>query len=314
MKPEDHHNSGEDDGWLPLVAENGDALTRAQARNWALVLDSRSVPCCIRSGDDGWRLLVPARHAETARSELRQYEERNRNWPPSLPAVRTLAENTLPTLSILILLATFHNLTQLGFSLPEKGIVDLHQLGSAHAARIVQGEWWRAVTALTLHADLTHLLGNLAIGGVFIVLLCRELGSGLAWSLLLCSGMLGNLLNAWLQSPAHLSVGASTAVFGAVGILTATSMMRYRHRLQRRWFIPVAAGLALLAILGSEGKETDLGAHLFGFISGSLAGAAAEYLVAQRGRPGPLLNAVLAVISLLAVTASWWMAVTAGSG
>src|SRR6185369_4433376 len=110
----------------------------------------------------------------------------------------------------------------------------------------------------TLHADLTHLLSNVTIGGIFIILLCRELGSGLAWSLLLGSGALGNLVNALVQAPTHRSVGASTAVFGAVGILAAISMVRYRHHLQRRWFIPVAAGLALLAILGTEGKNTDL--------------------------------------------------------
>lgn len=278
----------------------------------ALVLDSRSIPCCIEPAGTKWQLLVPEPQIESARRELNLYEEANHNWPPELPASRQLVENTLPTISILLLLAIFHNLTLIGISLPNHGVVDINSVGAAHAREILDGKWWQCVTALTLHADLLHLLSNLTIGGTFIILLCRELGSGLAWSLLLASGTFGNLINAWLQSPVHRSVGASTAVFGAVGILTAISSVRYRHHLQRRWFIPVAAGVALLAILGTEGKQTDLGAHLFGFISGISLGAAAEFLVGRYGRPGTGLNALLALVSAAVVAAAWWAAVEFG--
>ncbi len=278
----------------------------------ALVLDSRSIPCCIDSDGSGWQLLVPEQQLESARRELLLYEEANANWPPPLPEARQLIENTLPTLSVLILLATFHNLSLLGISLPGRGILDLNELGATHAGEILDGRLWRCVTALTLHADMMHLLSNLTIGGFFIILLCRELGSGLAWSLLLCSGTLGNLVNALVQSPAHRSVGASTAVFGAVGILAAISMVRYRHIMRRRWFIPVAAGLALLAILGTEGKNTDLGAHLFGFCIGALLGMRVETLLGKYGRPGGVLNLLLAVLSMALVGGAWWAAIVWG--
>jgi membrane associated rhomboid family serine protease len=304
----------DDDGstWRPVPSRYGTYLTRLQARSWALVLDSRSIPCCIESDGAGWQLLVPEHHLESARRELRLYEEANRNWPPALPATRHLIKNTLPTVSVLILLAILHNLNLLGISLPGRGIIDLKELGTAHAEKILDGQWWLCVTALTLHADLTHLLSNLTIGGIFIILLCRELGSGLAWSLLLASGTLGNLINAWVQSPAHRSVGASTVVFGAVGILAAISMVRDRHHLQRRWFVPVAAGLALLAILGTEGKQTDLGAHLFGFCVGVFFGMGAEFLVGKYGRPGAVLSFLLALLSGALVAAAWWAAIELG--
>ena len=169
---------------------------------------------------------------------------------------------------------------------------------------------WRLVTALTLHADDLHMFSNLAIGGLFIIFLCRELGSGLAWSLLLGSGILGNLANAFVQSPTHRSVGASTAVFGAVGILASLSLLRYRRQLKRRWLLPVAAALALLALLGTEGKHTDLGAHLFGFLFGLILGLMAEYLIIKKGPPGRLLNALLALLSIGTVIAAWWVALT----
>lgn len=306
------HDEGKS-SWSPVSSRyHGVSLTRQQARTWALVLDSRSIPCCIEPAGPEWHLLVPEQQMESAIRELTLYEEANHNWPPALPAARQLVENTLPTVSILLLLAIFHNLTLMGISLPDRGLIDLNALGAAHAREIMEGKWWQCVTALTLHADLLHLLSNLTIGGTFIILLCRELGSGMAWSLLLTSGTIGNLINAWLQSPAHRSVGASTAVFGAVGILAAISMVRGRHNLQRRWFVPVAAGAALLAILGTEGKQTDLGAHLFGFITGILLGTTAEFLVGRYGRPGALLNVLLALLSAALVAAAWWAAIELG--
>lgn len=311
MNAEEIDRSPDQEGWRPVLLEGAPPLNRRRAQLWALVLDSRSIPCCINADSPGWQLLVPEQHLASARNELRMYEEQNRNWPPPLAPARTLAENTLPTISVLILLATFHNLTLLGLSLPGRGIIDLNEIGAAHAADILNGQWWRLVTALTLHGDLMHLLSNLTIGGVFIILLCRELGSGLAWSLLLASGALGNLLNAWLQSPAHRSVGASTAVFGAVGLLAAISMLRHHQQLRRRWFVPVAAGLALLAILGTEGKNTDLGAHLFGFGAGICLGLLTEFLTGKQGRPGRLLNASLALAAAALVAGAWWLALQA---
>ena len=112
-----------------------------------------------------------------------------------------------------------------------------------------------------------------------------------------------------MQSPGHRSVGASTAVFGAVGILAALSLVRHRHYLQRRWLLPVAAALALLALLGTEGKNTDLGAHLFGFVSGIVLGLVAEHQVGKHGRPGMVLNALLSLSCIIVVVLAWWVAV-----
>jgi membrane associated rhomboid family serine protease len=240
---------------------------------------------------------------------LRCYARENAHWPPPPPLTRPLFENTLTTISVLILLATFHNLTHIDISLPGISMPDWVALGNAQAAKIMDGQWWRLVTALTLHADWVHLASNLAIGGIFVIFLCREIGSGLSWSLLLAAGVLGNLVNAYVQSPDHSSVGASTAVFGAVGILAAISLVRYKNNLRTRWMLPVAAALALLALLGTEGKNTDLGAHLFGFVYGVCLGLITEYLIGRRGFPGPVLNAVLALMSVATVVGAWWIAV-----
>lgn len=313
MEHADEHTVAGNDDWREIRYNDVDSgssgrMPPRHVRQLALVLDSQAIPCLIEARDGGMHLLVPPEEYERAIFELRCYVRENEHWPPQPPQVHPLYENTLATLSVLILLATFHNLTHMDIPLPGIPMPDWVAVGNAQAAKILDGQWWRLVTALTLHADWAHLSSNLAIGGIFVIFLCRELGSGLAWSLLLSAGVLGNLVNACLQSPDHSSVGASTAVFGAVGILASLSLVRYRHQLQRRWPLPVAAALALLAILGTEGKNTDLGAHLFGFVYGSFLGLIAEYLVVRRGRPGPVLNALLALLSVAVVVGAWWLA------
>ena len=284
----------------------GGPLSEGQARLWALVLHARAVPCHLRHDGEGWTLLVPPTCRATAVTELRLFEEENRHWPPPDHPLPPLAGETLATLSVLLLLAIFHNITRLDLTPLVARTPDWTGLGEVHAALIREGEWWRLVTALTLHAGVVHLLGNLAIGGIFALSLCRDLGSGLAWCLILGSGALGNLLNSLIQAPDHRSLGASTAVFGAVGILAAAGIVRSRHnRGTRRYLPPAAAALALLALLGTEGKETDLGAHLCGFLSGLLLGGGAVLTMAKRGRPGRRLTLLLALLAALIVVWAW---------
>ena len=297
-----------------LIDESLITLTQQRARLWSLVLDARFLPCQIVTGKEpgGWSLLVPLWRSDEAYQELQRFERENRQWPPAVPPPRPLRENTLATISVLILLATFHNITRLDITGPGGITIDWLQLGSADASRILDGEWWRLVTALTLHSDVVHLLSNLFIGGMFVLLLCRELGSGLAWALLLLAGSLGNLINAAVQTGKHSSVGASTAVFGAVGILAALSLVRYRNHLRKRWMLPVAAALGILVLLGTEGKNTDLGAHLFGFLAGIALGLATESVIGRSGQPGRTMNLLLALLSGVTVVAAWLIGVTAG--
>lgn len=304
--------------WLTVSGElepgDSDAiLPKRRARTWATVLEARRLPCRLLHIDDGWQLLVPPERMAEALEELCLFERENRHWPPPLPPSQPLADNALPALCVLILLATFYNITLLDIDLLGHHPVDWSALGNAYAGKIRNGEWWRTVTALTLHADWLHLFGNLAIGAVFVVRLCRLLGSGLAWSLVLLSGMLGNGLNAYLQAYHHQAVGASTALFGAVGLLASLSLMHYHRALWRRWPLPVAAAAGLLALLGSGGERTDIGAHLLGFVSGMILGAAAGVVLERHGRPGGWLNVILAIAAAGTVLVSWWAALLAGA-
>jgi rhomboid protease GluP len=150
--------------------------------------------------------------------------------------------------------------------------------GVAVSSQVLGSEPWRAVTALTLHADSAHVLGNAISGSIFAGAVQRRLGSGGAALAVLGSGILGNLGNAvyhHVLHEDHASLGASTAIFGAIGLLAATELVLHRtgQSRTRGWLdviAPIVGGFALLGALGSGSGDgrTDLGAHLFGFLAG----------------------------------------------
>jgi membrane associated rhomboid family serine protease len=120
--------------------------------------------------------------------------------------------------------------------------------------------------------------------------------------MMLFCGIFGNLLNAWAYQWDHLSVGASTAIFGALGILCAIQMVG-ALRTGRGWkqvAMIIGAGVALLAFLGA-GARSDIGAHLFGWITGLLfGGIQAVAFNHPLGRQGQVTCGAIAVLVLLA--------------
>lgn len=221
-------------------------------------------------GIDHWhdqesgRLLVANEDAPAALFHLNQYHLENRNWPPPKPLHQHLSPQSQPTLLVMISFALFFSHTG-----PWSTGNVWFTLGAIDSAAILKhGEWWRLITALTLHADLSHLLGNCLIGGLVIHLLSRMIGYGQSWLFLLLTGSIGNLCNIAFRQQPHLSVGFSTSVFAAIGLLTGLQLGRSATRSYKALLLPLGAGAGLLAFLGSEGVRTDLGAHLFGFVNG----------------------------------------------
>lgn len=314
MQYDDAFQSGAP-GWSPLnlVPQPAGAplpCSRHQAETWRLVLTARRIPCRQEQVAGGYLVLVPGVMLPAAREQIRLFEQENRNWPPPMPRTEPLLENQLATLAVFLLLCGFSTISVMDRPWAGGPTIDWFQLGSAVAGLIVQGEWWRAATALTLHSGGLHLAGNVLFGIICVGRLARDLGSGLAWLLVLLSGIGGNLLNALLQSPQHNAVGASTAVFGAIGILAGLNLIRYRIILWRRWALPLAGAFALLAMLGASGERTDLGAHLFGLLVGVGGGALTALVLTRVGRPGRWGNRAYAIIALAIIVSAWWLALT----
>lgn len=204
-----------------------------------------------------------------------------------------------------------------GYAFAERAHPALHvyprlllERGSANAAAIWNGEWWRAATALTLHGDGPHVLGNAVVGTLFISLVCGRLGCGPALLLAVLGGVFGNLCNAAVMGPPHDSIGFSTAVFAAAGLL-ATQGLADRSRWWRP-LVPLGAGLGLLAMLGAGGENTDLGAHLFGFGTGLVLGASAWTLTRRYGRPGRVVSWLAGLGAVTLPLGGWVLAWVCG--
>lgn len=242
-------------------------LDQDKAMLWSLVLSAAEVPHRLAQEEDGWRLLVPESLRGVAWSEIMAFEQENSNWPPVSAELAEDRASEPPTVLVIGGLAIFYLFTG-GWATESIWF----KVGALSARRIfAQGEWWRLVTALTLHADVVHLAGNMVVGGMVIHFLCQRLGSGFGWWLVFLAGTLGNLVNALLRGEEQLAVGFSTAIFGAVGVLSGLRW-RAQERAWQGWLLPIGGGVGLLALLGSEGEHVDLGAHFWGLLVGGLLG------------------------------------------
>jgi rhomboid protease GluP len=274
------------------------------------VLAAAGIPCVVQRDGAGATLLVPAEAAERAAFELEQFARENRGWPRAEELPEVLTEGSLGVvLWVLALLVLDRLIAHQAFG------HDWYAAGRSLASAVREGELWRAATALSLHADLFHLLGNVLFGALFVGLASQVLGTGLALAATVASGFLGNFANAWIQVPQHASIGASTAVFGALGVLIG-HRARHRRREARgglRW-IPIAAGICLALWLGvgeSEGQprsdsRVDVLAHVLGFGAGALLGIARASLPGWR--PGRAQQTLLGLAALGALALAWWAA------
>jgi rhomboid protease GluP len=263
----------------------------ADVEEASLVLAAVGIPHRVERAAFRWRLVVADADAERAAAALAAYEAERRRAPSDVPDERGAAWSGVV---VAVLLLAFHALAGPRWM----------DAGAAMAGRIRAGEVWRTVTALTLHADGPHVLSNAVACVVFVTAVARLLGPGVGGWLILLAGAGGNALNAVVQRPGHDSVGASTAIFGAIGILGGLQFGRKRG--ERRAWLALGASLALLAMLGA-GERVDLLAHLWGLVVGLVLGVAAA-AVAPVAPAGRAVQWPLAAAALATVAGAWAVA------
>ena len=285
---------------IPLTSE----LTPAACADWALVLDAVGISYERRTTVEGSSLWVdPADHARAA-FELQHYLRENRR-PPAAPVVWPNHPHAIYGVygyALVLLAVTIASVGHFGGQ-------NWHSAGVLDAGFLERGEPWRVLTALTLHADLPHLLSNLAFGALFGYPAARLFGPGIAWLLVLLGGGVAYGLDAMLHPPDHYLLGASTAVFTALGLVAAYGWRRHLLNWSpwMRRTAPLIGGVALLAFTGTGGENTDILAHLAGFVVGTGFGALCAKLPMPRpGRSGPQWAAGLAAVLLL--VSAWALA------
>jgi len=262
-------------GEAPVAVFVADDFAACNER--AFVLTAVGIPFLIARAPAGHALLVDPAQAQLAREHLARYAA-ERLAAPRIAAPRRPG-HPLAWLGSVIYVAVLLAVTiAIGAGL---GPLDAYARGVADTALIRAGEWWRAATALTLHVDAPHLVANLGGGIWFGYLAGRRLGPGTAWALVAIAAIAANLVQGAFGPVPYRSVGASTAVFAALGLLAAHSW-REQFPLRTRWAVrwaPLVGGVLLLGWLGTSGEDTNVMAHVLGFAcgiaTGLLAGRAA---------------------------------------
>jgi rhomboid protease GluP len=237
--------------------------SKSQCREFSLVLEAKDIAHETRESESSWVLTVPSTHLSRAYDEITRYAA-ERSVPRSVPdAIKLRPSATIGAIAyVAILLLTAYCAGNGWFGADWLSIGDLQ----AGAAR----EWWRAVTALTLHLDQEHLLGNLLFGVLAGLAAARLLGDGVAWASILGAAALANYVEILVAPVTHRAVGASTAVFAALGLLAGMAWrqrLTLRERLWYRW-APLIAGISLLTLLGAGNAHVDVLGHALGFTFG----------------------------------------------
>ncbi len=291
--------------WIPIAHYR----RVAQAHNSALALAAKDIPYAIERDGEGWALRVSQENEGAARAEVEDFEAEQEEGakPPTV-------KHELGAFQPASLFVASWLLGGCFYAQQRPGSIWLDRGDGNNFAILLHGEWWRAITALTLHADANHLLANLSTGLLFAAFLIPQFGVGATWLLILATGAAGNAINAWgYRSEAHNSIGASTAVFGALGLLTGAELWRrwLSPATRNRWqlVVPIGAGLGLLAYLGigDKGGQTDYMAHLWGFVAGVPAGGLAAALGVRQKLPR-WAQGVAATVAMLLPTYAWMRA------
>jgi rhomboid protease GluP len=260
----------------------------ASALDRSLVLEAMGIAHEVFPTSQGeWALGVAA--GDVARAEAVLELWATENEPPTTTAAKAEYGPSLVGLVVagaLVGFAAFAG-SAAGASWSEPGRAD--------AARMLAGEWWRAATALTLHADAAHVAGNAVAIGLFLTAVSHRLGPALAVWAALVAGIGGNVATAVLAGVGHVSLGASTAVFGALGVSSMLQMP------ERRAWITLGSGVALLGVLGA-GERADVLAHLLGFAVGVVEGFVLRRVAAPQRSA---LQAMMALAALAPLVAAW---------
>ncbi|HQL86372.1 MAG TPA: rhomboid family intramembrane serine protease [Lentisphaeria bacterium] len=248
---------------------------------WIAALASRRIPYSVAYEDNRRIISVLRPHARQALAELTLYEEVNTDWPrvpqPSDKDDRPLVTDAAFFAIILAgtALAKFHQVVE------ATEARRWQELGRNDSVLFFRGHWWRTITSLTLHADAAHLISNLAWGAVLGALVASDLGVGAGLFAMLLAGVAGNCMATFLADEGYRSLGASTMVFGILGILCA---IRTWEGWQRAWgeqsgrltrfvpWLPILAGVAIFGIYGAA-PGADLLGHTCGFVAGIVIGA-----------------------------------------
>ncbi len=271
-------NAAADAATAEALIEAGVFASESAAFERGLVVLATGRPFWLEPTADGGaqRLLIEREAHAHVGEQLRKYERESVAWPPRVDAETEPARETEFFTPMLWLLAVSMAFWAQGrwAGLTDAGAVN----GTALFDR---GEWWRPATALFLHADAGHLVAN-GLSGLFVfAAVTTVFGRARGWSWLALTSVVANIGVALFNRHAGTSsIGASTAIFAGLGLLTGRALLRsVRRGWTQGWgsvVAPLIGGGSVLALYGAGDLRTDVLAHALGFVAGLALGALSE--------------------------------------
>lgn len=149
------------------------------------------------------------------------------------------------------------------------GSKPLENIGIQSNEAVSNGEWWRLITSIFLHADVGHLAGNMLML-VFLNRILKNFYTDLQyWSIYLLSGITGSLFTL-LMGPNVLSLGASGAVMGLGGVLFYRMFFGRNAKYFRH--IGSAATIVIMVVYNLIYGLSDSGINNYAHFSGFAVG------------------------------------------
>ncbi|MDQ3003001.1 MAG: rhomboid family intramembrane serine protease [Fibrobacterota bacterium] len=296
--------------------------------DYSLLLASQSIKHWMEFDGSEWSLTLDERDVPLAAEIVSVYHAENRGFQDLPPTAGELDLLVSPLLYLAVPVAAYF-------------IVGLspwanwwYSRGSADARLILEGQWWRCITAATLHADEVHFLGNLVSGYFILNLLNHRLGMGSIMILSTLGAGITNYMVALASGARHVSIGYSSVVFCALGMLAAVETLNLQKlrdpaviagqgpastgwRPGRR---PVGAGTwfgglrrltplisaFFVAVMVGLGENADVKAHFYGFGIGAGLGLLSRFMPRRVKRPPWQGLLVMATYGLFAL--AWKLA------
>lgn len=284
--------------WISVMRNTEAGIVNAAA----LVLTARDIQSRTHRVDYVWHLLVRERDLPAAKVELTEYVNENRPAPVRKAPVLQIGNGWWAVAAFLAVI----------WSVPwierEFATGSLRAAGAFDVGDFRNGAWWLSVTSLSLHGDLAHIASNSLFGSLFGFLLGRFFGAGVGWLLTLLAAIAANMTNAIIQPDDFRAIGASTAVFAALGLSGVFAWLRgaFVSDNRRRRFAPAFAAIAMIAMTGTSGENIDLFGHLFGFAYGCMAGWLISLM--KPDQLGSMPQWVCGGLAVMILSTAWYLA------
>ena len=273
-----------------------------QIRDESLVLLSQGISHRIERSEEGpFQIFVEPDKRRAAQFQIRLYHYENppRTENPPLPLKFSLQPLWVLAVPVVCTLLDFSD-----------AFIQMHNAGIADAGKILRGEWWRTITAMTLHGDGRHLAGNLVSGFLALSLLHYRISLAKLVPFLAVGAAIANFFVALTVQTNFRSLGFSGFVFATIGCLAVIEfrlMPRETHGMLRR-FAPLC-GAASLAVFLGLGENADILGHLYGFITGLFCGFIPKKKTLRWGAPTAITDIFWAIAYYILFVIGWTLAI-----